>query len=383
MIYKNALIVTKDFSFVGFIEIDDLGIVNNIQKGTTDKNGVDCKGKIIMPGFIDSHTHGGYGMAFDDLGEQSFNNSYKIYLNKLVKEGVVAFAATTVTSTLEKLEKASLLIDDLSQENKTLPQLVAWYYEGPFISKEKKGAHEEDLIIPINESFLNKVSKNVLIPKIFTVAPEIDNNIELIEKYQNDFIFALGHSNSNFEKAAKSLDNGITRITHLYNAMSGFNHHDLGILNVIFNKQYKKNLNIEIITDGVHVDDEVIRYSYNNFDIKNISIVSDSLPPKGFEDGKYTLGNLPIEKRGNWFYLEGTQTLSGGGCPFIFLVQKFKKVTNCSWQELVFVSSYNAAQNLKLDSNYGDIIIGKKANIVFLNEELEYVHSFVNGTFWK
>ena len=383
MFYKNALIVTKDFSFIGFIEIDDFGIVKNIQEGTTDVDGLDCKGKIIMPGFIDSHTHGGYGMAFDDLGEKSFNKDYQNYLQNLVKEGVVAFVGTTVTSTLKKLESNSHLINDLSKQNKTLPQLVAWYYEGPFISKEKKGAHEENLIIPISESFLKIISQNVSIPKIFTVAPEIDNNIELIKKYQKDFIFALGHSNSDFKNAANSLQNGITRITHLYNAMSGFNHHDLGILNVIFNKEYKDDLNIEIITDGVHVDDEVIKYSYNNFDIKNISIVSDSLPPKGFKDGNYKLGNLPIEKRGNWFYLEGTQTLSGGGCPFIFLVQKFKKVTNCSWQELVLVSSYNTAKNLNLDSNYGDIVIGKKANIVFLNEDMEYVQSFINGTFWK
>lgn len=383
MIYKDALIVTKNDSFIGYIEIDDSGIVIRIEKGHTNEEGIDCKNKIIMPGFIDSHTHGGYGMAFDDLGEKTFAEDYYNYLENLIKEGVVAFVGTTVTSTLEKLEKASLLIDPLSKINSKFPQLVAWYYEGPFISKAKKGAHQEDLIIPINETFLKTIKKNVSIPKIFTVAPEIENNVELIKKYEKDFIFALGHSNSGFEKAKKSLKNGITRVTHLYNAMSGFHHHDLGILNAIFNKEYRKNLNIEIITDGVHVDDEVIKYSYENFDIKNISIVSDSLPPKGFVDGKYKLGNLPIEKKGNWFYLEGTTTLSGGACPYIFLVKKFKDVTKCSLQELVMVSSYNAARNLNLENNFGDIVIGKKANIVFLTNDLEYVQSFINGNLWK
>jgi N-acetylglucosamine-6-phosphate deacetylase len=132
-----------------------------------------------------------------------------------------------------------------------------------------------------------------------TVAPEVDKNLDLIEKYGDDFIFALGHSNAGFDDAKKSLKNGVSRITHLYNAMSGFHHHDLGILNAIFNKQYESNLNIEIIADGVHVDNKVIEYSYKNIDIKNISIVSDSLPPKGFKDGKYKLGNLAIEKKGN------------------------------------------------------------------------------------
>lgn len=383
MIYKNALIVTKDYSFIGFIEIDDFGVVTKIEKGETDKSGIDCKNQIIMPGFIDSHTHGGYGMAFDDLGNESFDKIYLNYLNNLVKEGVVAFVGTTVTSTLEKLEKLSLLINNLSSSNSNLPKLAAWYYEGPFISKIKKGAHEEKLIVPINENFLKTIQKSVSIPKIFTVAPEVENNLSLIKKYKNDFIFALGHSNSDFEKAKSALENGVTRVTHLYNAMSGFHHHDLGILNAIFNKEYNDDLDIEIIADGIHVDDEVIKYSYDNFDIKNISIVSDSLPPKGFKDGNYKLGNLPIEKRGNWFYLEGTDTLSGGACPYIFLVKNFKKATNCSLEELVMVSSYNAARNLKMEDNFGDIIIGKKANIVFLTKDLDYIQSFIDGNLWK
>ncbi|MGL6125024.1 MAG: N-acetylglucosamine-6-phosphate deacetylase [Metamycoplasmataceae bacterium] len=383
MIYKNARIVTKDFSFIGFIEIDNSGVVKAIEKGETDKVGIDCKNQIIMPGFIDSHTHGGYGFAFDDLGKESFDKMYIDYLNNLVKEGVVAFVGTTVTATLNKLRNISLLVDSLSNMNENLPKLSGWYYEGPFISKSKKGAHEEGLIIPIDESFLQEIKKSVSIPKIITVAPEIENNIDLISKYQEDFIFALGHSNSNFEQARKSLKNGVKRITHLYNAMSGFHHHDLGIINAIFNKEFNNDLNIEIITDGVHVDNEVIKYSYDNIDIRNISIVSDSLQPKGLDDGKYKLGNLPIEKRGNWFYLEGTETLSGGAAPYIYLVKNFKEATNCSLQELVMVSSYNSARNLNLDNNFGDIIIGKKANIVFLTKDIEYIQSFVNGNLWK
>ncbi len=385
MIYKNLFIITKNSSYIGFIEIDDSGIVVSMKPGTTIEKGIDCDGQILMPGFVDSHTHGGYGMAFDDLGNTSFEDDYINYLKNLSKEGVVAFAGTTVTSTLEKLVSSSVLIDKLANKNATLPKLAAWYYEGPFISKVKKGAHEEKLIIPINEQFLKTIKKNVSIPVIMTVAPEVDKNLDLIEKYGDDFIFALGHSNAGFDDAKKSLKNGVSRITHLYNAMSGFHHHDLGILNAIFNKQYESNLNIEIIADGVHVDNKVIEYSYKNIDIKNISIVSDSLPPKGFKDGKYKLGNLAIEKKGNWFYLEGTSTLSGGACPFIFLVNNFKKATKCSWEELVMVSSYNAARNLKLENNIGDIVIGKKANIVFMTFEndMKYIQSYIDGNLLK
>jgi N-acetylglucosamine-6-phosphate deacetylase len=125
LIYKNLFIITKNSSYIGFIEIDDSGIVVSMKPGTTIEKGIDCDGQILMPGFVDSHTHGGYGMAFDDLGNTSFEDDYINYLKNLSKEGVVAFAGTTVTSTLEKLVSSSVLIDKLANKNATLPKLAA------------------------------------------------------------------------------------------------------------------------------------------------------------------------------------------------------------------------------------------------------------------
>ncbi|MGL4183669.1 MAG: N-acetylglucosamine-6-phosphate deacetylase [Metamycoplasmataceae bacterium] len=380
MRFKNALIVLHNKSFKGTIELDDLGNVLNIIEGEDSQQGIDCSNLIIMPGFIDSHTHGGYGFSFDDLNNDNSQSKLEHYLENLAQEGVVAVAGTTVTSKIEELKNISLKVNLLDKTKKEgMPKIVAWYFEGPFISKTKKGAHEEKLIIDIDEKFLLFLKENLKLPTIITVAPENGNNASLIKKYQNDFIFSLGHSNANYLESKNSLENGVNRITHLYNAMSGFHHHDLGIVNAIFNKEYKENLAIEIITDSVHVDDEVILYSYKNFDIKNINLVSDSLSPKGYPDGEYQLGNLEIEKRGNWFYLKGTQTLSGSAIPYNFLVKNFYNVTKCSLEEIVSVSSYNSAKNLNLPSNYGNIVTGKKANIVFLDKDLNFINSIIDG----
>ncbi|MGL4343488.1 MAG: amidohydrolase family protein [Metamycoplasmataceae bacterium] len=377
MIYKNATIATKDKTFIGYIEIDENGIIKKIEAGDTKEAGIDCKNQIIMPGFIDSHTHGGYGFSFDNIFEQGNEEKYNNYLLNLAKEGVVAIAGSSVTSTIDQLKKLTFAVKNKNKFG--LPKLVSWYYEGPFISKQKKGAHEEELIIDLNVEFLEFLKKNLDIPAILTVAPENGNNLDIIKKYGDDFIFALGHSNADYIIAEKALKNGITRITHLYNAMSGFHHHDLGIVNALFNHDFNSNLNIELISDGVHVDNKVILYTYQNFNINNISIVSDSLEHKGGKDGIYKLGNLPIEKRGNWFYLKGTDTLSGSACPYNLIIKNFYNVTKASLEDIVKVSSYNTARNLKLDDNYGDLIIGKKANIVFLDLEFNYINSYIDG----
>ena len=137
-------------------------------------------------------------------------------------------------------------------------------------------------------------------PIILTIDAENSQNRKLVNKYQNDFIFALGHSNANYKDSVDMLKNGTKRITHMYNAMSGFHHStNLGILNALFNKEFNSDLCIEIIADGVHVNDHVIKYTYDNFDINNLTLVTDSLSPKGMNNGEYKLGNLEIEKKGN------------------------------------------------------------------------------------
>lgn len=379
MIYKNALITTKDRQFFGWIEIEN-GILKGVNEGKTNLEGFDCNNNILMPGFIDSHTHGGFGFSFnDDLKDLK---KYENYVSNLKKEGLVAFVGSCVTATLDKLRSDFIDINNLifKSNNKKLPKLVGWYYEGPFISKAKKGAHEENLIIPLDEKFLNDVKHNFKnFPIIFTVDASKEQNQKLIKKYQNDFIFALGHSDANYEQAKLVLTNGIKRITHLYNAMSGFSHSNkLGIVNAMFNKEFNSDLNIELIADGVHVANEVIKYTYKNFNIDNLSVITDSLSPKGLENGEYKLGNLDIEKKDHWFYLKGTTTLSGSALPYNEVLKNFKNITNCSWEELVKVSSYNSARNLNLPNYYGDFIINEKVNFVLINKDLEIIKIFID-----
>lgn len=377
MIYKNALITTKDEQFLGWIEIDENKILKTIGRGKTNQEGIDCKNKILIPGFIDSHTHGGYGFSFDQLEDK---NLIKNYLEKLKLEGIVGVVGTSVTSSLEDLEQKTSLIKELLELNiSELPKVVAWYFEGPFISKAKKGAHEEKLIIPMDEKFLKNIKNQLRNHQIiFTFDAQEKTNQDLVKKYKNDFIFALGHSNANYDDAKNVLFYGTKRITHLYNAMSGFNHSSsMGIINVIFNKEFNKDLCIELIADGVHVSDQVIKYTYNNFDINNITLITDSLSPKGLDDGQYKLGNLDIDKRGNWFYLKDSQTLSGSAIKFNSLLSHFKKVTNCSWQDIVKVSSFNSARNLKLPSNYGDFVVGLPINFNLIDDDFNIIETYI------
>ena len=331
-----------------------------------------------MPGFIDSHTHGAFGFSFDnDLENKEL---FLEYLKGMKNEGVIGIVGTSVTSSLDKLyNNLNSIKKIINHKEKDFPEILTWHFEGPFISKAKKGAHEEDLIILMDEQFLKMIKNKLNIKNIvLTIDSSEEQNKKMMVKYKNDFIFSLGHSNANYEQAKFAFNNGIKRVTHLYNAMSGFSHSgELGIINAIFNKEFKKNLCIELIADGVHVSNKVIKYTYDNIDINNICLITDSLSSKGLEDGFYKLGDLDIEKKGNWFYLKDKPNLAGSGIKFNWMLKYFMKITKCSWNDIVKVSSYNTARSLKLSNNYGDFVVGKKINFVLIDKKFNIKEVFI------
>ncbi|MGY6172021.1 amidohydrolase family protein [Candidatus Mycoplasma pogonae] len=371
MIYKNALITTHEKQFLGWIDVNEKGIIVEIGKGKTKKQGLDCQGNILLPTFIDGHTHGGYGLSFDDILEQNWTSKVADYERKLLKEGVSAVFATTVTQSENHLllmaEKFQALIKQYSQT------FLNWYLEGPFISHEKKGAHKAEYIKPLTQKFLNQLVKKMPTKKmLLLVAPEIAKNYEIVQQNLQQLKFAIGHSNAYDVKNQHLIDYYYTRMTHLYNGMSTFDHKRQSLVNTILEKQnISPKYLVEIIADGIHVNNSTLKFTYDNININNLIVVSDSLHAKGLKDDFYKLGELDIVKKKDIFYLKDQNTLAGSGKPYNLILENFKLATNCSWEDIVKVSSYNLAKNLKITKNYGTIKINQLANFVLINPKFK------------
>ena len=72
LILKNCNIIGADsISCNTDIKISGGRIVDI---GIFDEAGIDCSNKFISPGFIDIHTHGGYGFDFMDSSDRTFQN---------------------------------------------------------------------------------------------------------------------------------------------------------------------------------------------------------------------------------------------------------------------------------------------------------------------
>ncbi len=84
-------------------------------------------------------------------------------------------------------------------------------------------------------------------------------------------------------------------------------------------------------------------------------------------------------KRDNWCYLRGTNTLAGGCSKYNYLVNQFKKATNCSFPELVRATSAYNEICFGLRKTISESMINKPANFVLVDKDINILTTIING----
>ena len=109
---------------------------------------------LLVPGFIDLHTHGCIGYDFSTASKEEIDKMCAFYLSK----GITSVAGTTMTMGYEDYKKAAATIGEYmdSVENHNL---IGINMEGPFLSVEKKGAHDPQYIIDASQEKMDELNK--------------------------------------------------------------------------------------------------------------------------------------------------------------------------------------------------------------------------------
>jgi len=344
--------------YTGDIEIKGKKISEVIKKDFDYKD----FNAIIMPGFVDPHTHAQKGIdtmhaTKDDFESWAKNNfSY----------GVTTFFPTTVSASKEQILK---VLDNIEDVNYSIEGI---HLEGPYINKEKKGAQNPQYIRNPSLEELKEIINDKV--KLITMAPEVNGFYEAI-KYlkEKNIVISLGHTSANFDIFKKAFESGINRITHFSNALTPLHHRNIGGTGSGFYFDF----NIEMICDGIHLSPEFVRLVYKIKGAEKIILITDSMAAAGLPDGEYELGGLPVTVKNNEARLSDG-TIAGSTLLFNEGVKNFKKFTNCSLQELAKVSSYNALQDLHIYDR-GRIEVGYYANLVILDKELNVKETIFEG----
>lgn len=336
---------------------------------------VDYSGKKIIPGLFDIHTHGCLGFDFSKASCEEDEKMCEFYAS----HGVTSVLATTMTNELTQYRGACGEIKELMDRQKNesgsaqRATVRGINMEGPFISKEKRGAHDPRYIYPVTDELFDDLDgRSGGAIKVYTIAPELDGAIDFIKRHP-DRVASVGHSDCDYDTAMKAFKAGSNHVTHLFNAMNGLHHRKPGIISAAADS----NAYVELICDGLHVHESVIRSTFK-LNPGRVVMISDSINPTGLPEGKYTAGGLDVFMKNGEIRLEDG-TLAGSSITLFEGLKRCVLDFKIPESDAILAATYNPAASLGLERECGSIKEGLSADFIVMDDNYNIADIYVGG----
>lgn len=373
MLIKNCNIIYLDKIELGSVLIEDGKIKEiNPQNIPNDLNIIDGNGLYLSPGFIDVHIHGAGGHDTMDGTFYAINEISKT----IVKHGTTAFTPTTMTVSLEEINKSMISIKEAKENGTDGAIVLGAHLEGPFISPMAIGAQNPNYLIePTIENF-NAMVKNAEDAVVsITIAPEIPGAKELIKILsEKGIVCSIGHTKATYEEAIDGIKCGCSHSTHLFNAMTPFTHREPGVVGAIFDT----DITTETISDGIHISYPSLRIAYKQKTSDKVLLVTDAMMACCMPDGMYALGGQDVVvKDGAARLLSGN--LAGSILTLDKAVKNVYENTDMPLYEVVKMATLNPAKHCKISHKKGIIKEGYDADLILFDENINIKNVIVSG----
>ena len=363
MLIKNAEVLNGGFELVKEDIAIENGIITALGHGLSYTGEVlDLEGLMVLPGFVDIHIHGCAGFDVCDATEQALSG----IAAHLAAQGVTSFCPTTMTLSGEEIEAALLNIKKCMGNPPEGASILGVNMEGPYISLSRKGGQKGDFVKTPDwrqfKSYFELSGGNI---RIVDIAPECGGADEFIENAKKLCRVSIAHTDADYEQTKAAFKKGVTHVTHLFNAMPGFNHREPGAVGAVFDDG---SVRAELICDGFHIHPAALRVAFGVLGEDRTIIVSDSMRAAGLKDGTYELGGQKVSvAAGKARLADGTiagsttnileevRNLMGFGLPF---------------RQVIKSATINPAKAVGEDGRIGSLEVGKTADIVVLDGDM-------------
>jgi N-acetylglucosamine-6-phosphate deacetylase len=357
----NGRLVLGNGVASGRIAVED-GWIATVESDAVEPLETGSDDPLIAPGFVDVHVHGGGG--HDAMAGPGALDGMARYL---LGHGVTSFLPTAVSAPIARL---GTFADDVRAWLPTAPAdgaaPLGFNLEGPFLAAVRRGAHDPTALRVPADVPLTDLERLVDGLRLITIAPELAGAIELISwLVQRGVAVSLGHSAATLDEARAGYAAGALGTTHLFNAMSGVDHHRPGLAVAALTDD---RVHAELIADGQHVDRSLWPIIARSKPDGRLVLVSDALALAGLGDGRTTLGGLEVEVVGQQATLLGTSTLAGSVIALDAAVRNLVR----SGLNLPFAVAAASRNPLALIgvTDRGRLEAGQRADLVELDGEL-------------
>ena len=318
----------------------------------------DC---LITPGFIDVQVNGAGGILFnDDPSADAMRLAYEAQK----PFGTVYYLPTIITPPLETTLDFCAAYHGAARRG--LRSVLGLHLEGPYISREKPGVHDLAYIRPATDAELDKVlDARADMPCLMTVAPESITPAQIGRLVRAGVIVSLGHSNATYAQAMAAFDAGATMATHLYNAMSPFEHRAPGVVGAVLNA---RDAYAGIIADGFHVDWGAVEVAYRLLGDR-LALVTDAMPPLGVPDMRsFKLSDREVFV-GEGRCVDANGRLAGADIDLASCVRNCVQHARIPLEDALRMASFSPARALRMD-RLGQIKPGYLPSLTLLDDDL-------------
>ncbi|HEX3288475.1 MAG TPA: N-acetylglucosamine-6-phosphate deacetylase [Mycobacterium sp.] len=363
LITADTLLTGRELLRPGWIEVSGANVYAIGAGAPPEAVDRDLGAVTVVPGFVDTHLHGGGGANFSAGIPAETETAVEFHR----RHGTTTLVASLVTAErVELLRQVGELAHDVRGA-----LFDGIHLEGPWLSTKRCGAHQPTLMRdpdPAEIERVLEVGRGTV--RMVTIAPERDGALAAIRQLVDaGVVAAVGHTEATYAQTRAAIDAGATVATHLFNAMRPINTREPGPVIALLEDP---RVTVELITDGVHVDPALYRHVCRSAGPDRVSLVTDAMAAAGMSDGRYWLGPLEVNVVDGVARVAGKDTIAGSTATmdhqFRFAVENCGLPRDDALLTAVRQTSINPSRALGLPA--GELVPGSLADFVVLDDDL-------------
>jgi len=375
---KNGTVITPFRTIKNGVVIFENGKITAVGgesdvKMPKEARAIDASGKIVVPGFIDVHIHGGGGRDIMDASYEAVKEIAKF----VASHGTTSFVPTTISTSRPNLLRTIKAVRTAREKGTDSAEVLGVHLEGPYINPEKRGAHSADYVrLPSLDEFEEIWEASNHAVKIVTLAPELEGSKILIQRLRElGIVASIGHSNATYIQAVDAIKQGVRHATHMFNRMSGFDPREPGVVGAVL---VHDELTAELICDKIHVHPAAMNLLVRVKGSERVVLVTDAIRAAGMPDGEYALGKQHVIVKDGVSRLRSGD-LAGSTLTMDRAVRNMMKLVGTPLQTAVKMATINPAVVINVDKNKGSLEPDKDADIVIIDDEISVYMAIVKG----
>ena len=344
---------------------------------------IDAGGRYASPGFIDTHTHGGGGYDFLDGTVEAVLGITELH----ARHGTTLIYPSTASCSnddLFKLFDAYRKADKINAKGATLGGINI---EGGYLNVEMRGGQDIRYIKnPTQNDFMTILDKGGDIIKRWSFAPELPGATDLMEELNARGIqMSMAHTAALYEEACDAFNHGMNSITHFYSMTSSVTRRNaLRYAGVIEAGYIFDDIYVEAIADGVHLPEPLLRLIYKVKGPDRIVLVTDAMRGADMPEGsEVILGSISdgvaVIIEDGVAKLADRSSFAGSIATADRLVRTYIQKAGVELIKAVQMITLTPAQLMKIDNRKGSIAIGKDADIILFDKDINVSMTMIDG----